>query len=187
MRIQEQTGTTFVIVTHDQEEAMTVASRIAVMNHGKLEQVSTPGDIYEAPQSRYVAQFIGEVNIMEGKVVALPGDGTVEITPASGDGRIFKAGACDGLSVGQQVWLSVRPEKFRISLDAPQSAINVVKGRVDDVGYLGSISHYHVHTEAGNRVTALRANSSHSVERAISWDDTVWLEWPVDAGVVLKA
>ncbi len=187
MRIQEQTGTTFVIVTHDQEEAMTVASRIAVMNHGKLEQVSTPGEIYEAPQSRYVAQFIGDVNIMEGKVVALPGDGTVEITPASGDGRIFKAGACNGLSVGQQVWLSVRPEKFRISLDQPQSAVNVVKGRVDDVGYLGSISHYHVHTEAGSRVTALRANSSHSVERPISWDDTVWLEWPADAGVVLKA
>jgi putrescine transport system ATP-binding protein len=187
MRIQEQTGTTFVIVTHDQEEAMTVASRIAVMNHGKLEQVSTPGEIYEAPQSRYVAQFIGEVNIMEGKVVALPGDGTVEITPASGDGRIFKAGACDGLAIGQQVWLSVRPEKFRISLDQPPSAVNVVKGRVDDVGYLGSISHYHVHTEAGNRVTALRANSSHSVERPISWDDTVWLEWPVDASVLLKA
>ena len=187
MRIQEQTGTTFVIVTHDQEEAMTVASRIAVMNQGRLEQVSTPGEIYEAPKSRYVAQFIGDVNIMEGKVVALPADGTVEITPASGDGRIFKAVACEGLSVGQNVWLSVRPEKFRISLDQPQSGVNVVKGRVDDVGYLGSISHYHVHTEAGNRVTALRANSSHSVERAISWDDTVWLEWPIDASVLLKA
>jgi putrescine transport system ATP-binding protein len=185
MRIQETTGTTFVIVTHDQEEAMTVASRIAVMNHGKLEQVSTPGEIYEAPYSRYVAQFIGDVNIMEGKVVSLSGDGSVELTPASGDGRIFKAAACEGLSVGQQVWLSVRPEKFRISLDPPQSPINVVKGRVDDVGYLGSISHYHVHTEAGNRVTALRANSSHNVERSISWDDTVWLEWPEDAGVVL--
>ena len=187
MRIQEQTGTTFVIVTHDQEEAMTVASRIAVMNQGRLEQVSTPGEIYEAPKSRYVAQFIGDVNIMEGKVVALPADGTVEITPTSGDGRIFKAVACEGLTVGQNVWLSVRPEKFRISLDQPQSGVNVVKGRVDDVGYLGSISHYHVHTEAGNRVTALRANSSHSVERAISWDDTVWLEWPIDASVLLKA
>jgi putrescine transport system ATP-binding protein len=149
--------------------------------------VSTPGEIYESPQSRYVAQFIGDVNIMEGKVVSLPGDGTVEITPASGDGRIFKAGACEGLSVGQQVWLSVRPEKFRISLDPPQSNVNVVKGRVDDVGYLGSISHYHVHTEAGNRVTALRANSSHNVERTISWDDTVWLEWPAESAVVLKA
>ncbi len=187
MRIQEQTGTTFVIVTHDQEEAMTVASRIAVMNQGTLEQVSTPGEIYETPLTRYVAQFIGDVNIMEGKVVSLPGDGTVDITPASGDGRIFKAGACEGLVIGQQVWLSVRPEKFRISLEQPQSSINVVKGRVDDVGYLGSISHYHVHTEAGNRVTALRANSSHSVERSISWDDTVWLEWPAEAGVVLTA
>ncbi len=155
MRIQEQTGTTFVIVTHDQEEAMTVASRIAVMNQGRLEQVSTPGEIYESPQSRYVAQFIGDVNIMEGKVVALSGDGTVDLTPASGDGRIFKAAACEGLAVGQQVWLSVRPEKFRISLDQPQSAVNVVKGRVDDVGYLGSISHYHVHTEAGNRVDGI--------------------------------
>jgi len=185
MRIQESTGTTFIIVTHDQEEAMTVASRIAVMNHGLLMQVSTPGEIYEAPQSRYVSQFIGDVNILEGKVTSVA-DGRVEIEAASGGGR-FKATACEGLSVGQQVWLAVRPEKIRISLEKPESPVNVVTGQVDDVGYLGSISHYHVRTDGGQRVTALRANSSHTVERTISWEDTVWLEWPADAAVVLKA
>jgi len=185
MRIQEKTGTTFIIVTHDQEEAMTVASRIAVMNHGVLMQVSIPGDIYESPNSRYVAEFIGEVNILEGRVVGIS-DGIVELEPPAG-GRHFKATAIDGLTVGQQVWLSVRPEKLRVSLDQPAGGVNMVKGRVDDIGYLGSISHYHVQTEAGNRVTALRANASHTVERSISWDDNVWLEWPIDAGVVLTA
>jgi len=185
MRIQEKTGTTFIIVTHDQEEAMTVASRIAVMNHGVLMQVSIPGDIYESPNSRYVAEFIGEVNILEGRVVGIS-DGIVELEPPAG-GRHFKATAIDGLTVGQQVWLSVRPEKLRVSLDQPAGGVNMVKGRVDDIGYLGSISHYHVQTEAGNRVTALRANASHTVERSISWDDNVWLEWPIDAGIVLTA
>jgi putrescine transport system ATP-binding protein len=184
MSIQEKTGTTFVIVTHDQEEAMTVASRIAVMNQGKLMQVSTPGEIYEAPQSRYVAQFIGEVNILEGRVAALNDDRTIDIDGTAG--TRLRAQHCDGVEVGQQVWLSVRPEKIKIGLEQPAGAVNALSGRVDDVGYLGSISHYHVHTEAG-RLTALRANASHSVERPISWDDTVWMEWPVDAGVVLKA
>jgi putrescine transport system ATP-binding protein len=82
--------------------------------------------------------------------------------------------------------VSVRPEKIKVCLEPPAAPVNVLTGRVDDVGYLGSISHYHVQTDAG-RVTALRANASHSVERPISWDDTVWLEWPVEAGVVLKA
>lgn len=166
---------------------MTVASRIAVMNHGVLMQVSTPGDIYESPQSRYVAQFIGDVNILEAKVAGMPGNGSVELEPVGAGGRRFRAATVDGLSLGQQVWLSVRPEKIRIGHNEPASAVNVVKGRVDDVGYLGSISHYHVQSEAGNRLTALRANASHTVERPISWDDTVWLEWPDDAGVILKS
>ncbi len=185
MRIQETTGTTFIIVTHDQEEAMTVASRIAVMNHGLLMQVSTPGEIYEAPQSRYVSQFIGDVNILEGKVAGVA-NGIVDIEPVAGGGR-FQAQASDGLSAGQQVWLAVRPEKLKIGLEQPAGSVNVIRGQVDDVGYLGSISHYHVRTDAGQRVTALRTNASHSVERSISWEDQVWLEWPVDAGIVLTA
>ena len=182
MRIQETTGTTFIIVTHDQEEAMTVASRIAVMDKGELVQVATPGDLYENPKTRYIAGFIGDVNVFEGKVSALC-DGCIEIDAK--DGYRFKTRSSEPVTVGQQVWLALRPEKIRIGHDEPASAINAVPGKVEDVGYLGSISHYHVCSAAGERITALRANSAHTVERPISWEDQVWLDWPVDAGVVL--
>ncbi|MBK9080409.1 MAG: ABC transporter ATP-binding protein [Hyphomicrobium sp.] len=183
MRIQETTGTTFIIVTHDQEEAMTVASRIAVMNHGELVHIATPGDIYEFPGSRYVAQFIGDVNVFEGKVTAIH-DGTVDIEWPSGQGQ-FAATAIDGLSPGQQVWLAMRPEKLRISLAKPTTTCNTIPGKVIDVGYLGSISHYHVRVASGQTVTALRANSAQTVEQNIKWDDDVWLEWPHDVGMIL--
>ena len=182
MRIQETTGTTFIIVTHDQEEAMTVASRIAVMDKGDLVQVATPGDIYENPKTRYIAGFIGDVNAFEGTVSAAC-DGCIEIDAK--DGYRFKTRSSEPVTVGQQVWLALRPEKIRIGHDQPASAINAIPGKVEDVGYLGSISHYHVRTAPGERITALRANSAHTVERPISWEDQVWLDWPVDAGVVL--
>lgn len=182
MRIQETTGTTFIIVTHDQEEAMTVASRIAVMDKGELVQVATPGDIYENPRTRYIAGFIGDVNIFEGRVSAVS-DGCIEID--ANDGYKFKTRSAEPVTVGQQVWLALRPEKMRIAHDQPASAVNAIPGRVEDIGYLGSISHYHVRTAAGQRVTALRANAAHAVERTINWEDDVWLDWPVDAGVVL--
>ena len=183
MRIQETTGTTFIIVTHDQEEAMTVASRIGVMNHGVLVQIATPGDIYETPNSQYVAQFLGDVNVFEGKVAAL-GAGTAEIE-WTGGGR-FKALAPEGLAIGQQVWLGLRPEKMRIGLHKPEGSNNVVSGTVDDVGYLGSTSQYHTKVDGtGQRVTVLRANAAQSAEGSIKWEDKVWIDWPVEAGVVL--
>jgi putrescine transport system ATP-binding protein len=182
MRIQETTGTTFIIVTHDQEEAMTVASRIAVMDKGDLVQVATPGDIYENPKTRYIAGFIGDVNLFEGKVSGLS-EGCIEIDAK--DGYKFRTRSTEPVTVGQQVWLALRPEKIRIAHDQPASAVNAIPGKVEDVGYLGSISHYHVRTAPGERVTALRANSAHAVERSISWEDNVWLDWPIDAGVVL--
>ncbi|MBS0234728.1 MAG: ABC transporter ATP-binding protein [Proteobacteria bacterium] len=182
MRIQETTGTTFIIVTHDQEEAMTVASRIAVMEKGLLVQVATPGDIYENPKTRYIAGFIGDVNVFEGKVSKVS-DGCIEID-ANG-GYKFKTKSTETVTVGQQVGLALRPEKIRIGLEKPTSDVNVIPGKVEDIGYLGSISHYHVRTAPGERVTALRANAAHTVEQAITWEDSVWLDWPVDAGVVL--
>ncbi|ADJ23238.1 MAG: ABC transporter ATP-binding protein [Hyphomicrobium denitrificans] len=182
MRIQETTGTTFIIVTHDQEEAMTVASRIAVMDKGELVQVATPGDIYENPKTRYIAGFIGDVNVFEGKVSAVS-EGCVEID--ANDGYKFKTRSAEPVTVGQQVWLALRPEKIRIAHDKPASPLNAIPGKVEDIGYLGSISHYHVRTAPGERVTALRANAAHAVERTINWEEDVWLDWPVDAGVVL--
>jgi putrescine transport system ATP-binding protein len=161
---------------------MTVASRIAVMDHGKLVQVSTPGEIYEAPQSRYVAEFIGEVNLIEGKVVSANG-GSADIASAA-DATQFRARTSEPLASGQQVWLSLRPEKVRVTLDKP-TLENAIPGKVVDIGYLGSITHYHVRTPSGQKLTALRANSAHAVERTVNWDDDVWLEWPADAGIVL--
>ncbi|WP_439541718.1 ABC transporter ATP-binding protein [Hyphomicrobium sp.] len=183
MGIQERTGTTFIIVTHDQEEAMTVSSRIAVMDHGEFVQVSSPGDIYEAPNSRYVANFIGDVNLFEGKVVSVAG-GFAEIDWGPGLAR-FKAVAPEGCAGQQQVWLALRPEKIHIDLDKPSDASNAVEGKVVDVGYLGSISHYHVELANGQRVKALRTNSSRTVDRPISWEDKVWLQWPAETGIVL--
>ena len=162
---------------------MTVSSRIAVMDHGEFVQISTPGEIYEAPNSRYVANFIGDVNLLAGKVRSVAG-GLVEIDWGSGLGT-FKAAAPEGLSEGQLVWLSLRPEKIRIALDKPDNGSNAVQGKVVDIGYLGSISQYHVELADGERVKALRANSATTVERPITWEDTVWLEWPAEAGVVL--
>ena len=184
MHIQESTGTTFIIVTHDQEEAMTVSSRIAVMDHGELVQVSTPGEIYETPQSQYVASFIGDVNILECKVSNVS-DSQVELKWVDGDGTFAAQPPPGGVTKDQQVWLALRPEKVRIALDKPADTVNVISGRVDNIGYLGSISHYHVAVGNDERVTALRANAAQAVENTINWENEVWLDWSTDAGVIL--
>ena len=161
---------------------MTVSNRIAVMDHGRLAQVATPGDIYEAPASSYVARFIGDVNIFEGRVAAVA-DGYADIEVR--EGLRFKAVAAEGLTRGQEVSLALRPEKIRISLERPQDGMNAVRGKVVDVGYLGSISHYHVRLASGESVKALRANSGGTLERPLSSNDDVWLDWPADTGIVL--
>lgn len=162
---------------------MTVASRIAVMNHGELVQIATPGDIYENPQTSYVAAFIGDVNLFEGKVSSLA-NGYADIEWPSGKGR-FRALAPAGLSVGQQVWLALRPEKLKICKNKTAGSNNAIPGKVDDVGYLGSTSHFHSRVANGQRVTVLRANAAQTVEDDIRWEDDVWIEWPAEAGVVL--
>ncbi|MDO9383847.1 MAG: ABC transporter ATP-binding protein [Hyphomicrobiaceae bacterium] len=185
MHIQESTGTTFIIVTHDQEEAMTVSSRIAVMDHGELVQVSTPGEIYETPQSQYVASFIGDVNILECRVSNVLPDGQLELNWVDGTGKFVAQPPPSGATKDQQVWLALRPEKVRIGLDRPATDVNAIPGKVENIGYLGSISHYHVAVGNDESVTALRANASLAVDNTINWENDVWLDWPADAGVVL--
>src|SRR3546814_12601761 len=116
MNIQEETGITFVSVTHDQEEAMTVSSRIAVMDHGRIVQVSTPGELYEYPNSRYVAEFIGEVNILEGRVSQREGDHLLVQSPEAG--CAIEPGQ-SAEPPGRQVWSASRPEKLRNSQEPP--------------------------------------------------------------------
>ncbi len=183
MDIQEKTGTTFVIVTHDQEEAMTVASRVAVMDHGRMIQVDTPDRIYETPNSVYVADFIGDVNIIAG--TATPkGDDKVSIVWAEGQAPIA-ATAPGALTPGTPVHFAIRPEKVAIATQKPEDRANVIEGTVEDIAYLGNISTYKVALPGGQMIKAQVANDRRIARRNITWEDKVWLSFTDTAGVVL--
>jgi putrescine transport system ATP-binding protein len=185
MDLQTKLGLTFVVVTHDQEEAMTIADRIAVMNHGRMVQIDTPAAIYEQPNSRYVADFIGDINLIEGQVVASP-EGTVRIQSESVGGIIETDHEGAGAADGATVWFAVRPEKVRISQEPPAAgSVNVLEGTVWDIGYLGDVSVYRVRLANGAVMKATTANVTRLVERPIGWEDKVYLSWPRDAGIVL--
>ena len=184
MDIQETTGTTFVIVTHDQEEAMTVASRIAVMDEGRIIQVATPDRIYEAPNSVYVADFIGDVNILDG-VLKPVSEGLFELR--FGEGATSVVAASDRpFADGQTAHLAIRPEKVAIHSAEPTGVDNLLKGRVLDIAYLGNLSTYHVELPGGRIVKAQTANTRRLARRDITWDDEVWISWTNTAGVLLE-
>jgi putrescine transport system ATP-binding protein len=182
--LQVDLGLTFVIVTHDQEEAMTLADRIAVMDHGKIIQIGTPAEIYEQPNSRYVADFIGNINILEGRVASATGGTTRLDSGATGGAIVVNQDA--GAKAGDTAWFAIRPEKVSVSLDTPSdTSANAIQGEVHDIGYLGDISVYHVRLPTGSTVKATLTNRTRLVERPITWHDKVWLTWTPDSGVVL--
>jgi putrescine transport system ATP-binding protein len=188
MDIQQTLGTTFLIVTHDQEEAMTVSDRIAVMDKGVIMQVATPAEIYEAPNSRYVADFIGDINIVEGKLESVrkvPEGDLATVICDSGFKVVVDQPSCNA-DPGSAVAFAIRPEKVRISADAPvDSSVNALSGTVWDIGYLGDFSVFIVKLADGSTFRAAQANTHRLVDRPITVDDKVWLTWPVDAGLVL--
>jgi len=183
MELQENLGLTFVIVTHDQEEAMTLADRIGVMNGGQLAQVATPSDIYERPNSRWVADFIGDVNLIEGRVVSsTPGQTIIENAAA---GRLRVAQATDAV-VGANIAVALRPEKIQLDTTAPRpSDENCFAGRVTEIGYLGGVSIFKVKLDNGLDMKARVANRRRLTEQLIGTGDRVWLSFLPDAGVVL--
>ena len=183
MDIQESTGTTFVIVTHDQEEAMTVASRVAVMDEGRVIQVATPAAIYEAPNSVYVADFIGDVNIIEASTKAI-GQDQYHLNWIEGQPPLTATSAAP-FSEGQQAHLAIRPEKIRISTERPEDAPNALQGKVLDIAYLGNLSTYHVELPGGQVIKAQTANTRRIARRDITWEDPVWISWSATAGVLL--
>ncbi|MGR3641236.1 ABC transporter ATP-binding protein [Alterinioella nitratireducens] len=183
MDIQEKTETTFVIVTHDQEEAMTVASRVAVMDNGKIIQVDTPPRIYESPNSVYVADFIGDVNLITG-TAQLGQGGAARLTWAEGQPEIIGT-AGEGLSASAPATFAIRPEKVNISESRPEGVNNVVRGKIHDIAYLGNISTYHVELPDGQIIKAQTANNRRLSQRMYTWEDEVYLSWTDTAGLVL--
>jgi putrescine transport system ATP-binding protein len=183
MDIQERTETTFVIVTHDQEEAMTVASRIAVMDEGSIIQVDTPAQIYEAPKNVYVADFIGDVNILEGRakqhgdqIYIKWGEGVSDIIAMSNEP--FKN--------EDLVHFAIRPEKVSVTSERPVGSPNAFQGKVLDIAYLGNMSTYHIKMETGLIIKAQSTNTHRLSNRPITWDDNVWISFTSTAGVLLK-
>ena len=183
MHLRQKLGLTFMIVTHDQEEAMTVADRIGVMDRGRLVQVATPPEIYEQPNSRWVADFIGEVNLIEGRVAEMGARATTVTSEHVGK---LEAAPANEARPGATVWVALRPEKVRISHAQPTDAgANCVDGVVWDIGYLGDVSVYKVRLDTGFVVKAAAPNLARLIERPFSFGERVWLSWAGDAGVVL--
>src|SRR6185437_9426684 len=186
MDLQYQVGITFIVVTHDQDEAMALASRIAVMDRGKVIQVGTPAEIYEFPQSRFVADFVGTTNLFEGTVVTCePGLTTVACRETGCDLLVDDVGR---FTPGQQVWVALRPEKIRLSKQPTASGrINQLRGEVYQLGYLGNRCTYQVKTTTGKLVTVFAQNERRTSEWSIDWSDQVYVSWSADAAVLLQS
>jgi len=186
MNIQDRLGVTFVVVTHDQEEAMTLSTRIAVMDTGRFLQIGTPTEIYEFPNSRLVANFIGNANMFEGRVTE---NGPDHVAVESKDP------ACQfyidhGLSIheGTKVWIALRPEKIRISKQAPDEPKNHIRGMVEGIGYLGGLSTYRIRIDDSRIVEITSPNQARPKDAnpQIDWEDEVYLTWDASSPVVLS-
>jgi putrescine transport system ATP-binding protein len=185
MDLQYQVGTTFIVVTHDQDEAMALASRIAVMDHGRVVQVGTPSEIYEFPQSRFVADFVGTTNLFEGTVTeCAPGLITVSCEEA---GCALTVDDVGRFTAGQRVWVALRPEKIRLSKQPVSGErVNQLRGMVWELGYLGNRSTYQIKTLSGKLVTVFAQNERRTSEWTIDWSDEVYVSWDASAALLLQ-
>jgi putrescine transport system ATP-binding protein len=183
--IQYKTGITFVVVTHDQEEAMTLATRIAVMDRGVVRQIGTATEVYEYPSSSFVAGFIGSINMYEGRVKAMNGIATVEVPLL---GATVTAPLAEGIAAGQTVKVAVRPEKIHITREPPAAGMNAVPGTVEDLGYFGKDSLYRIKLGTGTVVAVNNVNSRRAAEseRVAQWEDKVWLSFEPSSVILLQ-
>jgi putrescine transport system ATP-binding protein len=187
VKIQETLGVTFIVVTHDQEEAMSLATRIGVMNSGEIAMIGEPHDIYEFPNSRFVAGFIGSVNMVEG-VVTEDEDDHVRIRSAELGCDIHVSHGVD-CAPDQLLWWAIRPEKITLSRDKPETPhdANVTRGVVEDIAYLGDMSVFQLVLESGKRLKVFRANIERGDPDGIKWDETVYASWGGASGSVLTS
>jgi putrescine transport system ATP-binding protein len=189
VKIQESLGVTFIVVTHDQEEAMSLATRIGVMNQGEIVMVGEPTDIYEFPNSKFVAGFIGSVNMFEAVVTEDEPD-HVRLRSEELGTDIYVDHGVD-CAPDQILWWAIRPEKIVLTRDMPASqpgipnGANIVKGYVEDIAYLGDMTVYQVRLDNGRYMRVTKANALRGDPNAISWDETVWASWAGASGSVL--
>lgn len=182
VNIIEQVGVTVVMVTHDQEEAMTMASRIAIMSKGRVLQVGTPEEIYEHPRNKFVADFIGNVNLFSGQIGVDEADHCVVVTPL---GEMHVGHGVSG-AVNMPLTLAIRPEKIEVSKTRPDASINVFTGQVKEIAYFGSYNTYIIKAIDGSKVKVTEANTSRHELSDITWEDTVFFWWSDSAAVVLR-
>jgi putrescine transport system ATP-binding protein len=182
--IQYQLGVTFVVVTHDQEEAMTLSSRLAVMDQGRIEQIGTPNEIYEFPRNRFVADFIGNANMFNARVLSAGQDrALVECMALGGE---LEVNLREPVTQDQSVTLAIRPEKIFIDAKEPADhSLQRIPGVVYDLGYFGNLSLYRVRTKTGQIIEVSRQNRRRSISRSLEWDDQVFLSWESDSLVLL--
>ncbi len=186
MSIQDRLGITFVVVTHDQEEAMILSSRIAVMDHGRFRQVDRPGIIYEYPADRFVADFIGTINLFDG-VVEESGHGRVRMR-CDEAGAMLTAHSDAGHAVGAKLTLAVRPEKIFLARERDSGDdVTSLEGVVEDLGYFGNLSLYRVRLPGGRIVQVSSQNRVRSANHSVEWDDRVFISWRTQSAVVLTS
>jgi putrescine transport system ATP-binding protein len=186
MDLQYKLGITFIVVTHDQDEAMALASRIAVMDKGQVVQVGTPAEIYEFPRSRFVADFVGTTNFFESTVISCePGLVRVQCAETGCELLVDDSGS---FTPGQRVWVALRPEKARLGKEPVNAArVNQLRGIVWELGYLGNRSTYQIKTTSGKVVTVFAQNERRTSQAAIDWSDEVFVSWSADAAVLLQS
>lgn len=183
MDLQQKLGLTFVVVTHDQEEAMTMADRIAILDKGEVMQVATPAEVYEAPGSRFVANFVGNVNMFEGTVTARDASG---VSIESDSGISIRTENAGDAQAGAKVAYAVRPEKIKVSSRPPIDIdSNSAEGEVYDIAYLGDMTVYYVKLGNGLVVKAASLNSARQTDDPLTWNDRAWISFKPDSGVVL--
>ncbi len=184
MNIQDQLGVTFVVVTHDQEEAMTLSTRIAVMEAGKFVQVGTPSEVYEYPQTRFTANFIGTINMFDGTVVS---DSDELLLACPEISARLKLPLEHGILSGQEITLAVRPEKVTMSKHSPNDPkLNCLQARVQDFAYMGNSSIYRVELTGGKVLQITVPNLRRMDQREIEWDDEVFLSWERASTIILR-
>ncbi|MFT3762161.1 MAG: polyamine ABC transporter ATP-binding protein [Pseudoxanthomonas sp.] len=183
VNIIEKTGVTCVMVTHDQEEAMTMATRIALMESGRIRQVGKPDEIYESPNSRFAAQFIGSVNLIEGRIGEDEPDYVTVVSPQF-PVPIWIGHGITGVE-GQEVAFAVRPEKVWITKEEPEQKYNKARGTIEDIAYFGSHSIFHVRLPSGIKLQSNFANQKRWDSEGMTWGDPVWVWWDDNDGVVL--